>query len=308
MTASVVSGSEILLYEDFSGNALDQSVWYVTNSGGANDFITVNNGVATIFTMGNARHNNIRTHEDRFNFHHAPITVEVELAAFPEPDPWSTASFLWSSLWFNLGGADSGRNARLLTAQEKGFTFALNWRPPSDTIPQNIFIGGDYNTLGENHTATDQNTLMSGVPSKIVFTVDRENFWILLEGATFLEGDFDGDDIMTGQHGLTEYELEEYKLMIGLQSRGSGLPLLSASIASVTVMGELVDLDPPEPTEWAGFPIGEDNWVNTGEWMGMLYIGSRPWVYADRIQRWIYLPEQNVLEDHSGAWIGMDPF
>lgn len=303
LTSSILAttASAILLSDDFSGNSLNTNIWYKTDSGGGNDILSFGDGSITISTLGASRHNSIRSKEDRFNFHQNPITVEVEIIDYPEPDPWSTASYLWSSLWFNLGAATTSANARSMPASEKGFAFALNWRPPNEEVSQNFFIGGEFNTIGNN------DTLLSAVPTSIVFTVDSENYWITVDDAEFMEGEFAGTSTMTGSHGLEEYALEEYKLLIGVQSRGSNQPMISAKLGSVTVLGTLGDTDIP-PTEWAGFPINEDNWVNTGDWMGSLYIGERPWVFSDRIHRWIYLPEGNVAEDHRGVWIGIAPY
>lgn len=295
------TASAVLLSDDFSGTSLNTNIWYKTDSGGAYDILSFGDETITISVLGASRHTNIRSKEDRFNFHQNPITVEVEIIDFPEPDPWSTASYLWDSLWFNLGAATTAANARSKPASDKGFAFALNWRPPNEEVPQNIFIGGEFNTIGNT------NTLLSGVPTAIVFTVDSENYWITLVDAEFMEGEFAGTSTMTGSHGLEDYALEEYKLLIGLQSRGSDQPMISAKLGSVTVLGTFGDTD-IEPTEWAGFPISEEKWVDTGDWMGSLYIGERPWVFSDRIQRWIYLPEANVAEDHRGVWMGIEPY
>ncbi len=56
----------------------------------------------------------------------------------------------------------------------------------------------------------------------------------------------------------------------------------------------------PQPTEWAGYPILKGNWVDTGDLFGRLHIGLSPWIYAEDLRRWIYLPEENVLPP--GAW------
>jgi len=53
-------------------------------------------------------------------------------------------------------------------------------------------------------------------------------------------------------------------------------------------------------TIWAGFPIVEGGYVDTGDFMGWLYVGSAPWIWSANEGKYIYLPESNVIA--SGAW------
>lgn len=55
----------------------------------------------------------------------------------------------------------------------------------------------------------------------------------------------------------------------------------------------------PTPT-WAGFPLESSNDVDTGNWIGWLWVGEAPWVYSWRLRHWIYLPESFVTPQ--GAW------
>jgi hypothetical protein len=50
---------------------------------------------------------------------------------------------------------------------------------------------------------------------------------------------------------------------------------------------------------WAGYPV-VDGWVDSGDWMGHLYVGNAPWVYSHDFGRYVYLPEDAVTAD--GAW------
>lgn len=52
---------------------------------------------------------------------------------------------------------------------------------------------------------------------------------------------------------------------------------------------------------WAGFAVNQDGWVDTGDWMGWLYVGYAPWVWSQPLETFIYLPEESVSE--SGAWV-----
>ena len=47
---------------------------------------------------------------------------------------------------------------------------------------------------------------------------------------------------------------------------------------------------------WMGYDVTK-NWADTGSWMGSVYVGFNPWIYADG--RWIYFVDNG---DTTGAW------
>lgn len=63
--------------------------------------------------------------------------------------------------------------------------------------------------------------------------------------------------------------------------------------------GENLD-DGSSASEWAGFPLNESGWADTGSFLGMVSpLGD--WVYVDQLEAYIHLPESQV--GASGAWI-----
>ncbi|MCD8482630.1 MAG: hypothetical protein LR015_08200 [Verrucomicrobia bacterium] len=55
----------------------------------------------------------------------------------------------------------------------------------------------------------------------------------------------------------------------------------------------------PPPATWAGYPIFEDGWVYTGNFLGFIYpVGD--FIYVDALANWMYLPEEIVEEN--GSW------
>jgi hypothetical protein len=52
---------------------------------------------------------------------------------------------------------------------------------------------------------------------------------------------------------------------------------------------------------WAGYEIGPQGWVDTGEWIGWVNVTNGVWVWALSLGKYIYLPEGNVTA--SGAWM-----
>jgi hypothetical protein len=58
--------------------------------------------------------------------------------------------------------------------------------------------------------------------------------------------------------------------------------------------------DPPEPTDWADYPISDNGWVNTGDFLGWIFPDEAGYVLVYSMGRYIYLPEEAV--GPSGGW------
>lgn len=217
--------ASVLLTESFSGTSLDELKW---TTGGWDHTRTavVSEDKLTLGVSAGGHHVHIRS-VDQFNFNQSAVQVDIGVDSFDEI-AWNAGSFLWQSMWFNVGTATHSTNVRNASATNSGFKFGLHWRP-SDTV-DNIFLGGDGNSIGGN-------TRLSNVPSKISFTVDSLEYTIELSGAVFAEGTFEGLSAMTGTWSpLASYD--EYNLLVGIEQRGSGQPGIVASFDSITVIPE----------------------------------------------------------------------
>ena len=51
---------------------------------------------------------------------------------------------------------------------------------------------------------------------------------------------------------------------------------------------------------WGGYPITDDIYVDTGDWMGWIALVGGNWVWSYRLESFLYLPETEVGEN--GAW------
>ncbi len=67
-------------------------------------------------------------------------------------------------------------------------------------------------------------------------------------------------------------------------------------------LNEMIFYLDPDPE-----PIVDDPWVDTGDWLGMIFDKHAPWVYSTLIDRWIYLPDEGVDEDGGWAFIPAVP-
>ena len=54
------------------------------------------------------------------------------------------------------------------------------------------------------------------------------------------------------------------------------------------------------PTFFGGIEVDASGHVDTGDFMGMLYVEMEPWVYVHDLARWVYMPDPG--EDFTGAW------
>jgi hypothetical protein len=57
-----------------------------------------------------------------------------------------------------------------------------------------------------------------------------------------------------------------------------------------------------EPTLWNGYEVTDTGHVDTGAFMGVLFVTEAPWVYVHDLNKWVYLPAQDVA---AGAWINL---
>ena len=68
--------------------------------------------------------------------------------------------------------------------------------------------------------------------------------------------------------------------------------------------GPIIVPDPVEPgilRLWAGFPV-DANWnVDTGGFMGELYVEHAPWIYSYRMEEYMYIPEELITTGNQGA-------
>lgn len=56
-----------------------------------------------------------------------------------------------------------------------------------------------------------------------------------------------------------------------------------------------------EASKWAGYPIEENNWANSGDFLGYVFVQYAPWIFALDLNAWIYLPEDSITD--TGAWM-----
>jgi hypothetical protein len=71
---------------------------------------------------------------------------------------------------------------------------------------------------------------------------------------------------------------------------------LGDSFAAVTgVSGD-------QPMEWAGYPwFDESGYVDTGEFLGWVYVGDAPWIWVTGLDRYIYAEESGISD--AGGWV-----
>lgn len=51
---------------------------------------------------------------------------------------------------------------------------------------------------------------------------------------------------------------------------------------------------------WAGYPVDENGWADTGDWLGWVNTYSKPWILSLSLNQYIYMTEESVTSN--GAW------
>jgi hypothetical protein len=54
-------------------------------------------------------------------------------------------------------------------------------------------------------------------------------------------------------------------------------------------------------TEWAGFPVDENGWANTEDWLGWVNVSNAPWILILNLDGYAWIPESAV--SGSGGWL-----
>lgn len=69
-------------------------------------------------------------------------------------------------------------------------------------------------------------------------------------------------------------------------------------------MGDLAGQDPlnPQPTySWGGITGTSTGWVSTGTWLGWIWVGTKPWVFSQALNSYIYAPDPGA--GAAGTWV-----
>jgi beta-glucanase (GH16 family) len=83
------------------------------------------------------------------------------------------------------------------------------------------------------------------------------------------------------------------RIRIGFQIRAA-----SGESGSISFSNLSATIEPA--VSFAGYTSLDGQWIDTGDWLGWLYIADAPYLRSTQLEQWIYLPEENVSE--SGAW------
>jgi hypothetical protein len=198
------------------------------------------------------------------------------------------------------GGADRIHpRIRLEMNWEDGQTDPATGEP----IPVYTPPSGGIWTTGGDLIAPDYATIFSNAPGAIAVaitaTVDGTPFdsanggprvWTGMQGLGWASGGALGnadcsrgvarDDILNGG-----------AFNAGLASASETYRLYAIS--------EMLTVPEGGPT-WAGYTIDENGWVNTGDWLGWVFVNNAPYNYILSLDSWMFMSEEAV--GTTGAW------
>ena len=140
-----------------------------------------------------------------------------------------------------------------------------------------------------------EDTLEHGEMEVWVYDYTAEDYIFGGRWETTRDGNYGGDNDLIG-FGFRQYSGDDKTVYID--------DLLIASEFDWSVRSEDGE-EPVEPETWIGYDVGPGGWVDTGDWLGMVYVSNAPWVYSSGLHNWLYIDEDTVQS--TGAW-GFIPF
>ncbi|NDV61804.1 hypothetical protein G0Q06_05015 [Puniceicoccales bacterium CK1056] len=187
---------------------------------------------------------------------------------------------------------------------------------PSFTLILTTSFSGDTST---DLDPTDSGTLDTSSLGEILDAIgvsdavgdDPGLYGVLLGGSDILfNGQFEPllvfRDSVTGElYNTVTVDFGEPTEHLGVfDSSGSGIELDAG----------IFDIDPLVPTfgsvnptaasaspTWAGYTIGEEGYVQTAPWLGLLYVEEAPWVWSVGLGQYLFVDEAGV--DENGGWV-----
>jgi len=123
--------------------------------------------------------------------------------------------------------------------------------------------------------------------------------------ASILVFDFDGAPLPQTIYEPIPAEGGEFSISLTLQpgeveglTLGFRIKAESGTSGSIIFSNLSASLD--KAVSFAGWTSLDGQWIDTGDWLGWLYVADAPWIRSPQFEQWIYLPEENVSEN--GAW------
>lgn len=80
-----------------------------------------------------------------------------------------------------------------------------------------------------------------------------------------------------------------------------GFQIIAESGESGSVTFSNLSASLEEAVSFANWTSEDGEWIDTGDWLRWLSIADAPWIYSLLLNRWMYLPEENVSEN--GGWL-----
>ncbi|KAF0095897.1 MAG: hypothetical protein E1N59_673 [Puniceicoccaceae bacterium 5H] len=88
----------------------------------------------------------------------------------------------------------------------------------------------------------------------------------------------------------------------------AGFAALALSLLLPTVAQAQDDAASEQPaadeaaTMWGPYEVNAGGYADTGEFLGLLWVGDSPWVYAYAFEAWFYIDPATIGTQGTGAW------
>lgn len=196
------------------------------------------------------------------------------------------------------------------------------------TSTQGIFVNANYiyytYSFGEKSISRmdldggNQTDLITGGDLSIpygIWVTDDTIYWVDSGAGTLSSANLDGTNVSTLINTLSRpsgitvhndkiYITEQNWRLLKCDLDGGNLTELASGLSDARFIDIVAAPDDSGGSTWAGFPVeldsNQNEWVNTGDWLGYLSLKFAPWIYVLDLGAWVYMVEPN--QSPTGAW------
>lgn len=243
---------------------------------------------------------------------------------FVGTDPWIAGSNLFTGTnWTAFVGSTDGRytvesriqrsgDSVIFTAYDDGvsdiiesFLFQEFTAGPATSSWPTIFSTGDVLvfTGTARATQTGTNTIVRAFIKTLGYNSMGWEFQVKPEYSDFAPlgaADQNFELRITYPDLAVDDSLQVIQIGFEITTRFAGGNMGTGTITFSNLEAFIEGDGDPTPATWMGFPVDENGWANTGNYIGFVWAGAAPWGWSLSLERWIYTPAEELGE--VGEW------
>ncbi len=209
-----------------------------------------------------------------------------------------------SNLQIMISAGDIGQNASgsvvespmRLIQEPRSYTYRLTAVTNNGVIPDGIDVLATLSELTATSTLVKLESISGSTNTNVSHTAHIHfNSAEAGGGIAYFLGPIDGLGAASG----VSYEVVEESLDFLINFDGH--INIHESNSNLSVILSQGNIGANALVTWLGFDTDSHGWVDTGDWLGLLYVRNAPWIYNLNLSRWIHLQQAGVTS--SGGWV-----